>query len=490
MTRSTAKTRRRRNQTGGNDGAKSGHDSKTTSLANYAVTMVPTTGIIPSPENDDLYGEMRNDDQMKHLLDSIKKRGLEEPLILTRDRFILSGHRRFHAVRRLGWSDVPCRIRDDVKREGNPSFHKDLAEYNPQRVKKVGSLLKEALLRDNDDADMHAGIESFDEASCVVDVDFMDVDGTKGVEEISDKKMPFLEAVQKAVEGLREYWPLSIRQIHYNLLNDPPLTMTPKRSKFDLEHYRYRNDIKSYTALVRLLTPARYLGHISMDCIDDPTRPQITHSGFSSVDHFIQQEIDNFLCGYHRDRQLDQPRHIEILGEKNTLMSILKPIANEYYVPMSLGRGFCSVPVWKKMASRFRRSRKKEMTLIIVSDYDPEGLELADDAIRSLRDLWRLPVEGHRIAVTRDQIDEMDLAEDFNRAKETSSRFNSFVDRTGSDETWECEALPPDYLEDQVKAAIETNMNMELFEAVVEQEYEDCDRLSDVRRSIAGELRF
>ena len=43
-------------------------------------------------------------------------------------------------------------------------------------------------------------------------------------------------------ENLRDYWPLSIRQIHYKLLNDPPLKQTPKRSKFDVEYYRYAND--------------------------------------------------------------------------------------------------------------------------------------------------------------------------------------------------------------------------------------------------------
>ena len=45
------------------------------------------------------------------------------------------------------------------------------------------------------------------------------------------------------------------------------------------------------------------------------------------------------------------------------------------------------------------------MVLLVVSDYDPEGLALARDAIRSLRDLWRIPIAYHRVAVRQAQIE-------------------------------------------------------------------------------------
>jgi hypothetical protein len=139
------------------------------------------------------------------------------------------------------------------------------------------------------------------------------------------------------------------------------------------------------------------------------------------------------------------------------------------------------------MAKRFRASGKERMTLIIVSDYDPEGLSLADDAIRSLG-LHGIPVDGHRIAVTPEQIDGLGLAEDFNPAKESSSRYAAFVERTGGTKTWEVEALPPDYLVQQLKAAIEANMDMKVFEAVCDQEQKDCGELCEIREKIADQL--
>lgn len=459
-------------------------------LAKYAVSVVPLCKISPSPENDDLYGEIVHDAQMDALIESIDNRGLEEPIILTGDYYILSGHRRHYAVQQLGWQEVPCRIRSNIRRETYDQFHAALAEYNPQRIKTVGSLLKEAMLRDNSPDDTYAAIRDYEEASTFVGVDFMDVAGCKNVLDVSEKKRPFLEAVQKVIQGLQKYWPLSIRQIHYNLLNDPPLISAPKRSTKRAEHYRYKNNKMSYDALVSLLKSARYHGHVSMTCIDDPTRPQLTHRGWGCVSDFVQAEIDNFLCGYHRDRQSDQSRHIEIFCEKNTVYGMLSRVAKEYYVPLTAGRGFCSIPVWRNIADRFRRSGRDTMTLIIVSDYDPEGLELADDAIRSLRDLWALPVEGHRVAVNREQINELNLAEDFNPAKPSSSQFEKFVERTGGVKTWELEALPPDYLLDQVKAAIEANLNMDVFNAVLEEEVEDAHQLWSIKQSIAGQMSF
>ncbi|MCY2990915.1 MAG: ParB N-terminal domain-containing protein [Planctomycetota bacterium] len=456
----------------------------------YHVEYLPIGDIKPSPENDHIYGALAYDEQMKSLIDSIERNGLEEPLIVTADDYVLSGHRRLWAVKYLRWNIVPCRIKS-ICRTGNQNYHRLLSDYNPQRVKQAGSLLKEALLRDTSGEDSYEVMEENRLASLTVDAEFMTVAGAKNIEPISDKKQVFLKAVKKAIQALRDYWPLSIRQIHYRLLNNPPLTMTPKRSKFGKEEYRYKNDEASYSALVRILASARYLGEVSMSCIDDPTRPQKKdYFGYDSLSDFLREEIDGFLTGFAASRQQDQPRHIEIFGEKSTLKVMIERACTGYHIPYSLGRGYCSIPVWRDIAKRFKESRKQRMTLIIVSDFDPDGLELADDAIRSLSQLWEIPIDGHRIAITREQVNELGLADDFNPAKVTSSRFTKFVERTGGQRTWEVEALEPSYLVEQIKAAIEANMDMKIYERVLSREETDREELADIRKQIAGELSF
>jgi ParB-like chromosome segregation protein Spo0J len=97
------------------------HDGK---LHRYDVSLVPTAKIKPSPENSELYGEIdfNNDPALPMLKRSVIEKGLEEPLILTRDNFILSGHRRFHIVSILGWPAVPCQRGNQAGRRRN-IFH-------------------------------------------------------------------------------------------------------------------------------------------------------------------------------------------------------------------------------------------------------------------------------------------------------------------------------------------------------------------------------
>ena len=456
----------------------------------YQVEIVHAEAIKQSPENDDIYGEVTRDEQMESLIESIQKRGLEEPIIVSADDYVISGHRRLYACRCAGFTTVPVRRKDYARADHLDEWHTTLAEYNPQRIKTPLTLLKEAMLkrRDEDPLDL---LENWEESIAnPADAEFTKVDGFKPIGTVSDQRLPFLKAATKAIDKLTKYWPLTVRQVHYTLLNNPPLTRVCKRSSKDPEEARYKNDLASYKKLVRLLKDARYTGLLPLSCIDDPTRPMHHYRGYRNLSSFIESEMEGFLVGYHRDRQVDQPRHIELLGEKNTLMPILKPVATEYYVPLSLSRGYGTVPLWKQIADRYKRTCKKSITLVVVSDYDPEGLDLPKDAVRALRDVFGVPVDYHRVAVNMEQIEELALETDFNPAKEESSRLESFIEETGGTDTWECEAIPPDYLQDQVRAAIEANMDMDVYRMAAEQEQMEAEELSEIRSQIVDDLEF
>jgi hypothetical protein len=177
-----------------------------------------------------------------------------------------------------------------------------------------------------------------------------------------------------------------------------------------------------------------------------------------------------------------QPTYIEVFGEKNTLRPVLEPVCRQYSVPLVLGRGFCSVSVWRDIEQRWRASGKDSMTLLIISDYDPEGLELADDAVRSLRDLHNVPVKGIRVGVTKEQIDNFNLGQ--NPAKETSPRYKSFVKRTGSTATYECEALEPTALQAELRQTIENVIDRQAYDTEVEAERKEIEECNKARRRI------
>ena len=70
-----------------------------------------------------------------------------------------------------------------------------------------------------------------------------------------------------------------------------------------------------------------------------------------------------------------QPNHIEIVGEKNTIAPIIRPVAAGFSIPTTIGRGYCSLRPRYDIAERFRKSGKDRLLLLILTDFDPDGQE-------------------------------------------------------------------------------------------------------------------
>ena len=124
-----------------------------------------------------------------------------------------------------------------------------------------------------------------------------------------------VEAVWKVLKERIPYLPLTVRSIHYAILNDPPLIHTSKPRS------TYKNDIKSYKALVDLLTRMRIAGDIPMDWIDDETRPVTIWDVHDNSANSVNEQLGRFLHGYNANLMQSQPHHCELLGEKNTCRS-------------------------------------------------------------------------------------------------------------------------------------------------------------------------
>jgi len=74
---------------------------------------VSINDILPSSENEELYQPVDPaDPEIVELACSVKAHGVQEPLILTADHFIVSGHRRLVAAKLAGLAAVPCKMLD------------------------------------------------------------------------------------------------------------------------------------------------------------------------------------------------------------------------------------------------------------------------------------------------------------------------------------------------------------------------------------------
>jgi hypothetical protein len=457
-------------------------------LGHVLVREIPLDSIRPHPLNDELYGPVNpSDPDVKALSKSIKQLGVLDELVLTSDLYILSGHRRLTAAKLARLQTVPCKVTDIPSTDERvPAL---LAHFNRQRVKTADAQVREEMiLADPEDAyqslrrhrQRRADVED-----ALAGLEVIELAPARKRCKISGAKILFLNAIIGILNTYRKFWPLTDRQIHYYLLNDPPLIHASK------PHSIYVNHKDSYKALTELLTRARLAGDIPFHCIHDPTRPVETWRHPQSVAPFVRQEVDYFLKGYRRDLMQSQANHFEIVAEKNTVAGLVKTVAGEYSIPYTIGRGYSSLPPRHAMAERFKKSKKDKLIIIVASDHDPEGDDIPESFARSMRDDFGIDaVVAVKAALTFDQTRGMTLSTDqLTPPKPTSSRHKKFVKKYGADaNVYELESVPPDDFQDLLHHAIGSLIDVEAFNAEVDRERQDSVYLEGVRRTVLGTL--
>lgn len=84
------------------------------------------------PRNKEFFDDMEGD-KWKDFVESIKTSGIIQPLVVTDDYVVISGHQRLKAAKELGLTEVPCEIKEYVDKEGITAEDwklKDLLESN------------------------------------------------------------------------------------------------------------------------------------------------------------------------------------------------------------------------------------------------------------------------------------------------------------------------------------------------------------------------
>jgi hypothetical protein len=448
-------------------------------LGQVRIQRVAVHVIDPHPLNDKLYKPVDPmDPDVQALAASIKDFGVKEPLVLTSDLYVLSGHRRLVAARLAGLSWVPCRVEDfDHLDDRVPEL---LVTYNRQRVKTSAEVLREEVLL-SDPEEAHRVLIEHRRRKADLQLDRIEIPDFKRRAKISPAKTPLLRAIQNLLDEFRDWWPLTDRQIHYNLLNDPPLVHASKPGS------TYANTKQCYKGLCDLLTRARLAGHIPMEAIDDATRPVCIWDVHASVGPFIRGEVDDLLKGYYRDLLQSQANQIEIIGEKNTIESVVRSVSMPYCIPYTIGRGYSSLPPRWRMAKRFKMSGKEKLLLLVLCDWDPEGEDIGKSFARSMRDDFGIrDVEAVKVALTREQVRDMKLPPEM-KAKSGSSRRKKFVEQHG-DDVFELEAVPPNRLQEILTEAIDNVIDVDAFNAEVEREKQEAAYLDGVRQVVKTSL--
>ena len=88
----------------------------------------------PHPRNNEFFDDMSSE-KWKEFIESIKTRGVIEPVVITGDRVIVSGHQRVRACKELGIETVVC---DVHTYKNDDEILQDLLETNIRQRGDVG----------------------------------------------------------------------------------------------------------------------------------------------------------------------------------------------------------------------------------------------------------------------------------------------------------------------------------------------------------------
>ena len=444
------------------------------------VTERPLADLKPSPENLGIYKPVRpDDDGVRDLAASIGREGVLEPLVVSADGFLLSGHRRKCAAELAGLTVVPVRVLP-VSTDDPVRLRTLLREFNRSRDKTRTERAREAIIDVDPREAYQALIERRDEQSTAGGGPALDLGAVKKRGEIGPSKEPMLASALEVLTKNRRYWPLSIRAIHYRLLNDPPWRSVLKNGQ---GRNRYANDRNSYKDLSKLLTDARIGGRIEKHVIHDITRSVTTWSVHPNPAAFLVAELNSFLRNYRRDQMAAQPDHVELVVEKNTVQAIAKRAAGRYGVPVTVARGKCSLPPRQDVADRFEASGKGRLVMLMASDLDPDGEVIARSFARSLRDDFGLNPHAVKVALTIEQVRDFGLPPGGD-VKAGSTEAAAYVKKYGTTDTWELEALEPAALERLIRNAIEDATDPTIVNEERAAEEADAALLEGVREAV------
>ena len=160
-------------------------------------------------------------------------------------------------------------------------------------------------------------------------------------------------------------------------------------------------------------------------------------------------------------------------------------MVQDFTLPLTVGRGFASLPPRWKIAERYRNSGKARLVLILLSDLDPAGVTIAESFGRSLRDDFGIPEENlicHKAALTIEQVRALNLPPRM-EAKMTAATAREYVRRYGR-HVWELEAVPPEKLQVILRDAIAAVLDMERLDAERQKEQQDAATLDGWRRAV------
>lgn len=197
-----------------------------------------------------------------------------------------------------------------------------------------------------------------------------------------------IEIVSQYDDGI-----LTLRALHYQLVS-----------------HGMTNDVQHYKRVVSAMIDARWNGDISFETFSDLDREMVgeTSSEETILETEIinaQDQIENWMTGYRKNKWENQPIYPEIFIEKKALQGVFQDLCVERNIALGACKGYPSLTFLHNAYRRFKNAdlNGKQMVILYFGDYDPSG----EDIPRSVQEnlcKFGVDVEVRRIALMEDQV--------------------------------------------------------------------------------------
>lgn len=261
----------------------------------------------------------------------------------------------------------------------------------------------------------------------------------------ADSTLALIDTMNKIIATyVAKGFVLTVRQLYYQLVARDVI----------------ENTQKSYKRVTSIANDARLAGLMDWDAIEDRTRSFVRRQRWGNG-----KEILNAAArSYHIDMWKRQPRRVFVIIEKEALVGVLTPTCNALDTPILAARGYPSCTVLRDFANEdmIPSLGDQDVTVLHLGDHDPSGIDMTRDLTERISLFCRNPIELVRLALTMDQVEERQPPP--NPAKTTDSRFQQYMEEFGT-ESWELDALPPEYLVELVEREIRLRIDEAQWDA-------------------------
>lgn len=229
-----------------------------------------------------------------------------------------------------------------------------------------------------------------------------------------------------------ESWPTTARFIFYRAT---ALGVAPKT-------------VAGYRAVQRQVHLMREAGELPFEWIADNTRWMRKPDTYDDLESFLA----NAAATYRRALWSESDRYVEVWCESDSVAGVLVDITVEYDVPLMVVRGYSSSTFAYNAAKAIERDGRPAF-LYYFGDHDPSGLDIERNLREKLhRYAPRADLDLHRVTVTQEDIDTLDLPGSIKKSTDTRSR--KFVGKAV-----EIEAVPVDILRTWCRQVIEQHVD-------------------------------